>query len=139
MKLVIDSNRVMAGLIKDSATRMIILNEEFDFFAPEFLLTEIEKYKEYIMKKAHQTEKEFEITLSILIERIEFVPEKHLIDHMEKAEEIMSNIDLKDSPFIAVGFNSDVIGIWSEDKDFDRQSIIKRYSTKDLYDILISK
>ena len=28
MKLVIDSNRVMAGLIKDSITRMIILNEK---------------------------------------------------------------------------------------------------------------
>jgi len=43
MKLVIDSNRVMAGLIKDSGTRMIILNEEFEFVAPEFLLSEIDK------------------------------------------------------------------------------------------------
>jgi len=40
MKLVIDSNRVMAGLIKDSVTRMIILNEDLDFIAPEHLLTE---------------------------------------------------------------------------------------------------
>jgi len=139
MKLVIDSNRVMAGLIKDSATRMVILNEEFEFYAPEFLLTEIEKYKEYLMKKAHQTEKEFEITLSVLMERIEFVPEKDLLDHIDKAEEIMKEIDPKDSPFIAVGLNSGIKGIWSEDKDFDKQSNLKRYSTKDLYDTLLPK
>jgi hypothetical protein len=34
MRLVIDSNRVMAGLIKDSVTRIVILNEAFDFIAP---------------------------------------------------------------------------------------------------------
>jgi predicted nucleic acid-binding protein len=70
MRLVIDSNRVMAGLIKDSVARIIILNEAFDFIAPEYLLIEIEKYKDYLMKKAHQNEREFDLTLSALMERI---------------------------------------------------------------------
>lgn len=139
MKLVIDSNRVMAGLIKDSATRMIILHEEFEFFAPEFLLTEIDKYREYLMKKAHQTEKEFEITKSTLIEHIEFIPKDALVEYIEEAEEIMKDIDIKDSPFLAVGIHSRTQGIWSEDKDFDQQSILKRYSTKDLFDLLLKK
>ncbi len=137
MKLVIDSNRVMAGLIKDSGTRMIILNEEFEFIAPEFLLSEIEKYKDYLMKKAHQTEKEFDITKSTLIERIEFIPRDDLMAEMEEAEGIMKDVDTKDSPFIAAGIHSKTEGIWSEDKDFDRQSILKRYSTKELFDILL--
>lgn len=139
MKLVIDSNRVMAGPIKDSATRMIILHEEFEFIAPEFLLTEIDKYKEYLMKKAHQTEKVFEITKSTLIEHIEFIPKDVIVEYIQEAEKIMKDIDIKDSPFLAVGMQSRTQGIWSEDKDFDQQSILKRYSTKDLFDFLLKK
>ncbi|MFO8050775.1 MAG: PIN domain-containing protein [Thermoplasmatota archaeon] len=138
MKLVIDSNRVMAGLIKNSSTRMIILNEEIDFVAPEYLLVEIEKYKEYPMKKSHQSEREFQVTISSLIDRIEFIPEDDLVEHMDKAEEIMKEIDLKDSPFIAVALHSGAEGIWSEDKDFDRQSYVRKFTTKDMFDILLS-
>ncbi|MBN1389006.1 MAG: hypothetical protein JXA22_00005 [Candidatus Thermoplasmatota archaeon] len=139
MRLVIDSNRVMAGLIKDSVNRMIILNEAFDFIAPEYLLIEIEKYKDYLIKKAHQNEREFDLTLTALIERISFVPESDFIGYMDQAEEIMKDIDPKDSPFLAVGLSSKVHGIWSEDKDFDEQNIIRRYSTKDMIDILLEK
>jgi predicted nucleic acid-binding protein len=85
MKLVIDSNRVMAGLIKDSVTRMLILYETFNFIAPEYLLIEIEKYRDYLMKKAHQSDIEFDLTLSALIERISFVPENEFIDYMDEA------------------------------------------------------
>ncbi|MEA3558227.1 MAG: PIN domain-containing protein [Candidatus Thermoplasmatota archaeon] len=53
---------------------MIILNDAFDFIAPEYLLIEVEKYREYLMKKAHQNEREFDLTLSALIESIYFVP-----------------------------------------------------------------
>ncbi len=137
MKLVIDSNRVMAGLIKDSITRMIILNEDFQFIAPEFLLTEIEKYRDYLMKKAHQTEREFDLTLSTLMGRIDLIPEEEFLDSMEEAERIMKEIDPKDSPFLAVGIAVNAMGIWSEDKDFDDQAIMKRYSTSDLYSIIL--
>jgi len=139
MRLVIDSNRVMAGLIKDSINRMIILNEAFDFIAPEYLLIEIEKYKEYLMKKAHQNEKEFDLILSSLIERISFIPESDFIKCMDEAEGIMKEIDPKDSPFLAVGLSLKVDGIWSEDRDFDEQASIRRYSTKDMVDFLIGQ
>jgi len=136
MKLVIDSNRVMAGLIKDSITRMIILNEKFEFIAPEYLLTEIYKHRDYLMKKAHLSDREFELTLSTLMERIDFIPEDEFMGSLEKAEKIMKDIDPKDSPFLAVGLSFKIEGIWSEDKDFDQQDVIKRYSTKDLFTII---
>jgi len=91
------------------------------------------------MKKAHQTDKEFEITRSTLMERIEFIPRDDLVGHMDEAEDIMKDVDPKDSPFIAAGIHSGTQGIWSEDKDFDQQSTLKRYSTKDLFDFLLKK
>ncbi len=135
MKLVIDSNRIMAGLIKDSLTRQIIFNEEFDFIAPDYVITEIEKYRQYLIEKSKLTDREFDITLLSILERIELIPSDVFIDHLELAEEIMKDIDIKDSPFLALGLAAKAGGIWSEDKDFDRQIKLKRYSTKELYDL----
>jgi predicted nucleic acid-binding protein len=63
------------------------------------------------------------------------IPSDVFIDHLELAEEIMKDIDIKDSPFLALGLAAKAGGIWSEDKDFDRQIKLKRYSTKELYDL----
>jgi predicted nucleic acid-binding protein len=136
MKLVIDSNRIMAGLIKDSQTRKIIFNEEFDFIAPDYVITEIEKYRQYLIEKSKLTDREFDITLLSILERIELIPSDVFIDHLELAEEIMKDIDIKDSPFLALGLAAKAGGIWSEDKDFDMQIKIKRFSTKELYEVV---
>ena len=34
MRLVVDSNRIIAGLIRDSCVRQILLSPEFEFFVP---------------------------------------------------------------------------------------------------------
>lgn len=41
MKLVIDTNRIMAGLLKDSTSRKIILHDSFSFYAPDYIETEL--------------------------------------------------------------------------------------------------
>jgi predicted nucleic acid-binding protein len=43
MKLVIDTNRIMAGLLKDSTSRKIILHESFSFFASDYIEAELKK------------------------------------------------------------------------------------------------
>ena len=132
MKLVIDSNRIMAGLIKDSQTRKIIFNEEYNFIAPDYVITEIEKYRLYLIEKSKLTDREFDIILLSILERIELIPSNVFIDHLELAEEIMKDIDIKDTPFLALGLAVKASGIWSEDKDFDGQDKLKRFSTKEL-------
>lgn len=137
MKVVIDSNRIMAGLIKNSTSRIIILSEEFDFIAPDFLVAEIDKYRNYLMRKSKQTEREFDLTMLTLFQRVELIPEDEFIDSLKVAEEIMRNIDIKDAPFLAVGLACKTEGIWSEDKDFDKQNLLIRYSTRDMIDFLV--
>ena len=58
MKIVIDSNRVIASLIKESTTRDILFKGNFEFFAPDFIQIELHKYRDDITKKANLT-KEF--------------------------------------------------------------------------------
>ena len=48
MRVVIDANRIMAALIKDSTTRKIFLKDEFEFIAPEHVLSEIRNHTEAI-------------------------------------------------------------------------------------------
>jgi len=74
MKIVIDSNRVVASLLKDSTTKeilFILFNRSFDFFAPEFIKEEILKYKIKFIKKSEITTNEFEILLSLLFEGLD--------------------------------------------------------------------
>ena len=52
MIIVIDANRVIAALIKDSTTRKILFNEHFEFVAPDYLMSELLEHKEEIMIKA---------------------------------------------------------------------------------------
>jgi len=51
MKLVIDTNRIMAGLLKESTSREIILDNRFIFYAPDYIGTELFRHREYLMKK----------------------------------------------------------------------------------------
>ncbi len=74
MKIVVDSNRVIAALIKNSTTREILFDEGIEFVAPDFVKTEIQKYRDDIIKKAHLTLKEFDILLSMIFEYIEIIP-----------------------------------------------------------------
>jgi predicted nucleic acid-binding protein len=50
--LVIDTNRIMAGLLRSSISRKIILNDNFSCYAPDYIETELTKHREYLRKKA---------------------------------------------------------------------------------------
>ena len=48
MDLVIDANILFAALIKESVTSELIFKNTLHLYAPEFLFSEFEKYKEVI-------------------------------------------------------------------------------------------
>lgn len=132
MKVVIDTNVLMAGLLKESLVREILINEDIDFFLPEFSLSEIRKYKQELMKKSGYGKEEFEAMISYLLENIEIVPKEEIKACMKKAEEIMKDIDIKDASFIALCFAVNADGIWSFDRHFLQQKSVKVFGTKEL-------
>ena len=66
MKVITDVNVILSALIRDSTTRKIILNSEFDFYFPKSSLHKIRKYKDYILEKSLLTEEEYNKVLAIL-------------------------------------------------------------------------
>jgi len=59
--LAIDTNILISALIKDSLTRELLTNLKINFIFPEISLENVYFYKEYIMKKAKLSEKQFYI------------------------------------------------------------------------------
>lgn len=132
MRLIIDTNRIISALLKKGWTREIITSNIFEFYTVDYVMDEIRKHKEYILKKAKFTENEFELLFNLVTENISVVPDKIVKDQMKKAIEIMMDIDVYDSPILACALAIPNEGIWTEDKDFDKQKDIKIWKTKDL-------
>lgn len=132
MKLVVDTNTIISALVKDSMSREIFNNLNYQFLAPDFSLQEIKKYKSLICKKADIDELTFEILLGILFNRIDIVPLTEYQDSINEAESLIGKSDKKDVPFLALAIAKKSDGIWSDDKHFEKQNKIKIFKTKDL-------
>lgn len=131
MRIVIDANIVIAALVKDSRVRETILNSNFEFVSPDFLLEEIYKYENYICRKSGLSKEEFELLISLVLECIKIVPVSDYKDSMNRAKEIMDE-DTKDVPYVACYLALKCGGIWTNDTDYDNKSVTKVLRTKDL-------
>src|SRR3989344_1026268 len=131
IRLVADTNAIFASLISNSSSRKILMNPNFEFSVPDFSRIEISKYKQMICDKAEITQEDFDILLSFLFEKIIVIPYEEYSYKMNEAKRIIEETDIKDAPFIACALAIKSEGIWTEDKGFLKQSIIKIFKTKD--------
>ena len=126
MKLVLDSNIIFSALIKKSITREIILSDLFELYAPEYIFNEITKHKE--LRKSKLDGGDFEALLLLLQIHIHLVTKDKYYEKMAVAEDILSNIDITDSPFLALALALDC-PIWSNDEHFTQQDKVEVYTT----------
>lgn len=136
MRIVVNTNRIIAALIKDSASRKVLLSDKLEFVTVGITKLEIGKYKNEIMEKAKINEEDFIKLLSILFSRIFVINDVVIQDKMGEAKIIMDEIDPADTPFIALALSVENDGIWSEDRHFELQNKIKIWKTKDLLTIV---
>jgi len=137
MELIADSNRIIASLIKDGYSRKILLSRKFSFFTVKFGLNEVVKYKSLIKKKAQIDENEFNSLMDKLMSKITVLSEEDISkDSINKAIEIMKEIDVDNVVFIALSIEMQNIPVWSDDKHFKQQNKVKVYTTKQLVEFL---
>lgn len=131
MKLVLDSNIIFSALIKKSKTRDVILSDFFELYAPEYIFNEIIKHKELLLRKSKLDQGDFDALLLLLQKHIHLVTKEKYDKKMAIAEDILRNIDITDSPFLALAlaFNC---SIWSNDGHFQQQNKVVVYTSKDL-------
>ncbi|MBS3114944.1 PIN domain-containing protein [Candidatus Woesearchaeota archaeon] len=132
MKVITDVNVILSALIRDSTTRKIILNSEFDFYFPEPSLHKIRKYKNYILEKSGLTEAEYDKLMATLFKYVKLVPTEEIEKNWDEAKKIMEHIDPEDVVFIATALSIDDSVIWSDDRHFEKQDKARVLKTEDM-------
>ena len=113
VKLVIDTNILFRFFRKGSKIRF--LARYFDLYTPAYALLELYEKKEKIISKLKIPESDYyEIYFSLRF-IVNFISEIHYLDKWQKALEIASEFDPKDTPFIALALKLN-IPIWTNDK-----------------------
>ncbi len=127
MKIVADSNILFTFFWKDSFTKGILVDQNFEFFAPEIAIHEIKNNKQEITKKTKSSEEEFNSLLGELAIFVEFIPLDEYIDKVSEADVIS---DKDDIDFIALALKLNC-EIWSNDPHLKEQNKVKVYTTSE--------
>ena len=137
MRLVVDANVLLSGIVRDSLTRRLLLDERLELFAPRHLLEEVERHVLHdgdIRRKTQLGVDELKTIFEYLLEPIKAVPvgeqesgkyERNLASALKLATHP------EDAPYLATAMT---LGcpIWSNDSDFSRQKKVPVISTAKL-------
>ncbi len=103
--LVVDVNVVISALMhKGDSLEVFLQNfvkEKFDFISPYFLLIELSKYTEKIMKKTKLSSEELLEMTNFVMNQIILIRDIEFSDKVEEAKEILKE-HYKDSPYLAL-------------------------------------
>jgi predicted nucleic acid-binding protein len=118
-----------------SVTSYIFPLLDAEFFSPEYVKFEFEKYKSLCLLKSKLSEQEFEIRRKDVEKSIKFVKLSDYKKFLKQATSILS--DPKDSPYLALALSINAM-IWSNDSDFKKQSLINALSTREIINKMIT-
>ncbi len=114
MKLAVDSNIVFAGLLREGTTRRLLIHPPAELLAPEWMLTEIRKYRQEIADRAEMTVQDVELLLGLLTASVEVSPSEQYESSMEAAGRRIGPKDPGDVPFLALAIAANCDGIWTQ-------------------------
>lgn len=132
MRLVLDTNILIAALIKDSLSREILFLPGFDFLLPEYALEEVNRHRTKIARHSGLRLEEIDLLLSLLLESVTVVPMGRIVPHLKAAEALIGAIDPGDVPFVALALAMENDGIWSNDRAFEHLPGIRLWKTSDI-------
>ena len=132
MRLIVDTGRIVAALVRDSTTRSIILSDKFELLTVSFLKSEITEHEQELAEKAKLKKSEFNEILSKLMSHVQIISDLTIESKMNEARKIMQDIDPDDMPFIAAALAVEFNGIWADDDHFRRQTQVKIFGTATL-------
>lgn len=115
--IVVDANIIISSLIKkNSKIREFLLREDINYFSPEFVLQEIEKHRNKLIKATELTADEVILFFYRTLKNIKFIrPALISRANMKKAYELCKDIDEKDTIYIALTLELASL-LWTGDK-----------------------
>lgn len=132
MRLVLDTNILIAALIKDSITRRILLLPDLEFLLPAFALAELARHRGKIVRAARLQGDELDLLLTLLLKSVAVVPLERIAPYIPDADALIGAVDPDDVPFVALALAEEHDGIWSNDRAFEDLPGIQLWTTTSL-------
>jgi predicted nucleic acid-binding protein len=105
---VIDANILMSMLISGNSSYKPIL-EFYNFYLPEFVLVEVEKYKSQLQFRTKMNTDEFFKWSILIFSKITVLPNYILsAESLEKSNLLLNDIDIKDTAYLALAIQLDL-------------------------------
>ena len=136
MKIVVDTNIVFSALLShENVHKLVLLSGSFDFFSCNYLMAEIFKHKNKILKFSSLSETEIIEQFEMLLRRINFVPEEMVPSVFYKeAVSLCDDIDHYDVPFVALSLYLDGC-LLTGDKNLSKHLALKGVQVFSIQDI----
>lgn len=135
MKLVVDTNVLFTYFWEGSFSRSLLISKDLELVSPEYSLEELKEHKEEIKKKVRISESDFERVLDELHYYVNFISFESYSSFLKRVNGVPDRNDLD---FLALALKLDV-PVWTNDKHFKEQSLVKVYTTVELVKELESK
>lgn len=134
MTVVVDTNVLIAMLIKKGVVREVIINNPGEFITPEWCIEELWKHRDVWNRNQLDEQELFSIIQELRGYYILVVPKEDYVKSEKKASELIK--DPNDVPILALALAVDNKGIWTfNTTDFETKEIqehISILSTKDV-------
>lgn len=125
-KIIVDTNIIFRALRSNySNVRSLLDNSEYSFYAPNYLVVEIFKHKDRIVKASRCSDEEIIELLEKILQKITFVNEEFVsTGNMIHAWKLCADIDPKDTLFVALTIEMDGL-LWTNDQEL-KVGLIKK-------------
>lgn len=146
MIVIADSNIFVSALMTPEGVTASVLKEKskIQFIAPDYLIFEVENHYEKIIAETGKTKKEIVKEFKQLLKGITIIETTKISkQHFAKAYEIVKEIDIDDTPFVALHLHTGH-KIWTGDAKLKNPLVKKGYghffiSTQELKESLYKK
>lgn len=131
--IVVDANILFSALLRDGATRHLLLYTELDLHTPDHIWDEFDRNRGHLLEKTSATAAAFDLLLDSLKDRIADLPPQVLRAHLDQARNAVGEDDQLDAPYVAATLALDG-ALWTEDKRLREQAPVPVLGTGDIVD-----
>lgn len=118
LRVVVDANKLAAALIRPTGyVSAALARNDLEFYAPDFLLEELEEHLDEYAAKAGCPRAEMKGRVQVLASRLLFVPtDALLLARHDPRVRIAQRVDPDDAPYLATVAAIEADLLWTSDK-----------------------
>ena len=122
-RIVVNANAIIAATLSDGIVRELLSATEDEHYAPAFLREEIETYESMLLNRSELSGTELDTLLERLFRRVTFLSTKRTVQHHERAEREIRDIDPDDALYVAAALELDA-AVWSTDDGLHERTVV---------------